>query len=69
MGYLVPNLNVEGLKLRFTPSVTAVRPGLLNVDYVLVSHIYYTSMEVEVDKAVVVVSPGSSCAQPRYDDP
>ncbi len=65
-GYLMPNLSVEELKLQLTPSITAVSPRPLNVDYVLVGHTHIP-MEVEVGK-IVVVNPGS-CGQPRDGDP
>ncbi len=65
-GYLKPDLPVDEMRLALTPSMFAVRPNLVEADYVIVGHTHIP-MNVGVN-GLKVLNPGS-VGQPRDGDP
>lgn len=65
-GYLRPNLPVDEIRLALTPSMFAVKPKLVEADYVVVGHTHIP-MDIRVN-GLRVLNPGS-VGQPRDGDP
>ncbi len=64
-GYLYPNLDYELVRLYLTPSTMAVRPRLVEADYVVVGHTHIV-LDMRVN-SIRVINPGS-VGQPRDGD-
>ncbi|MEM2158350.1 MAG: metallophosphoesterase family protein [Sulfolobales archaeon] len=65
-GYLKPTLPLDEIKLALTPNIYAVRPDLVDADYVIVGHTHIP-MELSIEN-LKVLNPGS-VGQPRDGDP
>lgn len=65
-GYLRPELSLDEIKLALTDKIYAVKPQLVDADYVVVGHTHI-QMQISVD-GLKVLNPGS-VGQPRDGNP